>query len=248
MSRRYVAVFSLLALSALLAFALTFNRRASASPQELTVKSQTKGSEALKAYLIDNEVKIKLQNNHKETITAFAIRIPGTATVREDFAYSEVNSGIEPGETFETTYSVSPSSEVPTVQLLAVVLKNGSDDGSSQVAQQIKDQRLGQKIQILRALKILERDGQSRKDLKTTRSDIVAALNTNESEALASISELSPDTRSDNQLSDELKAGLQWGRDKMLRRVDDLEKAPAENREQNFEEVKERARKLVSKL
>ena len=248
MSRRYVAVLSVLALIALLACALLFNPRASASPQELTVKSQTKGYEVLEAYLVDNEVRIRLQNNHKETITAFAIRVSGTATIREDFAYSEVHFGIEPGETFETSYPVSPSSEVPTIHLLAVLLKDGTDDGNSKVARQIRDQRLGQKIQLLRTLRILEREGQSRKDLKTTKSDIVAALNTSESETLASLSELSPISRSDNQLSDELKAGLQWGREKMLRRFDDLEKLPAENREQGFTQLTDRARKLFSKL
>ena len=248
MSRRYLAVLSVLALIALLACALLFNPMASASPQELTVKSQTKGYEVLKAYLVDNEVRISLQNNHKKTITAFAIRVSGTATIREDFAYSEVHFGIEPGETFETSYPVSPSSEVPTIHLLAVLLKDGTDDGNSKVAQQMKDQRLGQKIQILRTLRILEREGQSRKDLKTTKSDLVAALNSSESETLVTLSELSPISRSDNQLSDELKAGLQWGREKMLRRFDDLEKLPSENREQGFTHLTDRARKLFSKL
>ena len=248
MSRRFLVVLSVSALVALLACALLFNLRAAASPQELTVKSETKGYEVLKAYLVDNEVRIRLQNNHKETITAFAIRISGAATVREDFAYSEVHFGIEPGETFETSYPVSPSSELPTIHLLAVVLKDGTDDGDSKVAQQIKDQRLGQKLQILRTLRILEREGQSRKDLKTTKSDLVAALNTSESETLVSLSELSPISRSDNQLSDELKAGLQWGREKMLRRFDDLEKLPTENREQGSTQLKDRAPALSLQL
>lgn len=224
------------------------NPGASASPQELTVKSQTQGYEVLKADFADNRVRIRLQNNHKKTITAFAIRISGTATIREDFAYSEVHFGIEPGETFETSYPVSPSSEVPTIHLLAVLLKDGSDDGNSKVAQQIKDQRLGQKLQILRTLRILEREGQSRKDLKTTKTDIFAALNTSESETLVSLNELSPISPSDNRLSDELKAGLEWGREKMLRRFDVLEKLPTENHEQGLTDLKDRARKLFSKL
>jgi len=248
MSRRFLAALSVLALIALLVCALLFNPRASASPQELKVKSQTKGYEILKADLVDNEVRIRLQNNHRTTITAFAIRISGTATVKEDFAYSEVHFGIEPGETFQTSYPVTPSPEVPTIHLLAVLLNDGTDDGNSKVVQQIKDQRLGQKIQILRTLRILEREGQSRKDLKTTKSDIVAALNTSESETLVSLRELSPISRNDNRLSDELKAGLQWEREKILRRFDDLEKLPAENREEGFIHLKDRARKLFSKL
>jgi hypothetical protein len=248
MSRRYLVGLCGLAWIGLLAYTLLFSGRASASPQELTVRSETKGQEVLKAYLVDNEVRIGLQNNHKETITAFAIRISGTATVREDFAYSEVHFGIEPGETFETSYPVTPSSEIPTIHLLAVLLNDGTDDGNSKVAQQMKDQRLGQKLQILRTLKILEREGQSRKDLKATKSDIVAALNTSEPETIVSLNQLAPLSRSDNQLSDELKAGLQWGRDKMLRRLDDLEKLPSENREQGFTQLKDRARKLFAKL
>ena len=135
----------------------------------------------------------------------------------------------------------------PTIHLLAVLLKDGTDDGNSKVAQQIKDQRLGQKLQILRTLRILEREGQSQKDLKTTKSDIFAALNTSESETLVSLSELLP-TRSDNRLSDELKAGLEWGREKMLQRFDVVENLPTENQEQGFKDLKDRARKLFSKL
>ncbi|HET8670110.1 MAG TPA: hypothetical protein VFM05_05620 [Candidatus Saccharimonadales bacterium] len=250
MSGRFLAAPSVLALIVIVLFAcaLLINPGASASPQELTVKSQTQGYEVLKADFVDNQVRIRLQNNHKKTITAFAIRISGTATIREDFAYSEVHFGIEPGETFETSYPVSPSPEVPTIHLLAVLLKDGTDDGNSKVARQIKDQRLGQKLQILRTLRILEREGQSQKDLKTTKNDIFAALNTSESETLVSLSELSPISPSDNRLSDELKAGLEWGREKMLRKFDVLEKLPTENQEQAFTDLKDRARKLFSRL
>ena len=248
MSRRFFTVLSAVALIALLACAVLFNPSASASPRELTVKSQTKGYEVLNANLVDNEVRIRLQNNHKKTITAFAIRITGMAIVKEDFAYSEVHFGIEPGETFETSYPVSPGSEAPTIHLLAVLLKDGTDDGNPKVVRQMKDQRLGQKIQILRTLRILEREGQSQKDLKTTKSDVFAALNASESETLASLSELSPTSRTENQLSDELKAGLQWGRQKMMQRFDVLEKLPTENREQGLTELKARAQQLVSKL
>lgn len=248
MSRRFFTILSALALMALLACTVLFSPGASASPQELTVKSQTKGYEVLKANLVDNEVRIRLQNNHKKTITAFAIRITGSAVVKEDFAYSEVHFGIEPGETFETSYPASPGSEAPTIHLLAVLLNDGTDDGNPKVVRQMRDQRLGQKIQILRTLRVLEREGQSRKDLKTIKSDVFAALNAGESETLANLSELSPTSRSDNQLSDELKAGLQWGREKIMQRFNVVENLPTVNQEQGLTELKTRALKLVSKL
>jgi hypothetical protein len=80
------------------------------------------------------------------------------------------------------------------------------------------------------------------------RPDIVTALNTSESETLVSLSELSPTSRSDNQLSDALKAGLQWGRETMLQRFDVLEKLPTEKRGEGFTELKTRSQKLASKL
>jgi len=247
MPRRFFAALSILAVFVLLAYTVLPSSSASASPQELNVVSRTKGNEVLTAEVLDNRVRIRLKNNHKETITAFSIRVSGTA-IKEDFAYSEVHFGIDPGETFERRYPVSPSSEVPTIHLLTVLLKDGTDDGNSEVAQEIRDERLGEKIQISRMLRILDQEGQSPKDLKTTRSNIVAALNTSESETLVSLSELSATSRNDDKLSDDLKAGLQWGREKMLRRFDDLEKLPTENREQGFTDLKDRARKLFAKL
>jgi len=112
----------------------------------------------------------------------------------------------------------------------------------------MKDQRLGQKIQVLRTLRVLEWEGQSRKDLKTIKSDVFAALNASESETLANLSELSPASRSDSQLSDELKAGLQWGREKIMQRLNVVENLPTEDQEQGLTELKTRAQKLVSKL
>lgn len=87
-------------------------------------------------------------------------------TFKEDFAYSEVRFGIEPGETFEKSYPFSrssPGAELPTLHLLAVLLKDGTSDGNSTVAQQIKDERLGEKIQIHRMLKVWRKqEGQVR--------------------------------------------------------------------------------------
>jgi hypothetical protein len=249
MVRRFLAAFSILAIILLVAFAVVLNARnprASTALQRIAVLSQTRGNEVLTAELLNGQVTIRLKNNHKDTITAFAIKLDDT-TIKADFAYSEVHFGIEPGDTFERSYPYSNTSSEPRpLQLLTVILMDGTKDGNSKIAQEIRDERLGEKIQILRTLKLLE--GQSPADLKTTRSDIVTALETTESETLASLSELSPTPGSDNKLSDALKAGLQWGREKMLQAFDNLEKLPTEERRQAFTEFKARSQKLVSKL
>ena len=100
MLRRFLAAIGALSILLVFTYTVLLNPRVSASPQELIVKSQTKGDEGLKAHFLDDQIRMRLQNNHKETITAFAIRF-GDTTVIADLAYSEVHFGIEPGETFE---------------------------------------------------------------------------------------------------------------------------------------------------
>jgi hypothetical protein len=250
MPRRFIAAVSVGAMIVLLAFTARLNPNASASPQELTVISRTRGNEVLTADFLDNQIRIRLHNNHKETITAFALKF-GNTVVKEDFAYSEVHFGIEPGKTFEESYPFSRSSrgaELPTLHLLTVLLKNGMSDGISKVAQQIKDERLGEKIQIHRMLKILEKEGVSRKDIKALKGDIAAALDAGEDEARIIKKELLPASGMDDNLSENLKKGLHWGREKMLRSFHTLEQLPTERQEEGLIELKDRAHKLLAKL
>jgi hypothetical protein len=251
MVRRFVVLLTI-ALTVIGLFAYTFlsSPSASASPQELTVISRTKGGEVLTADFLNNEIRIHLRNNHKETITAFAINF-GDTVVKEDFAYSEVHFGIEPGETFEESYPFSRSSlhaELPTLHLLTILLKSGTNDGDSEVAQQIKDERLGEKIQIHRMLKILDKEGFSRKDIKLLKSDITAALDAGEDETRIIRRELLPASVMTDELSENLKKGLHWGREKMMRRFQTLEQLPTERQEEGLIELKDRAHKLFAKL
>jgi hypothetical protein len=196
MTRRFLLTLSIVAIIVLLVFKGRLSSSKPQPPQELTVVSQTQGNEALKADFLDNQVRISLKNNHRTTITAFAINFDGT-TVKEDFAFSDVHFGIEPGDTFEKSYPTSGSKgSPPKILLLAVLLRNGGKDGNAKVAREIDDERLGEKIQILRVLKILEKEGQSPKDLKTIKSEIVDALNAGESETLISVNELLTTSRS----------------------------------------------------
>jgi hypothetical protein len=253
MTRRFFAVLSGLVIVFLVAFVVlnARNPRRSATDAQLNLKSQTRGEESLTAEVVNDQVKIKLKNNHKDTITAFVIRL-NDVTVKEDFAYSEVEFGIEPGATLERDYpfpSSTQQSELPTLHLVTVLLRNGASDGNSKVAKEIKDERLGEKIQILRTLKILEREGKSPKNLIRTKNDIVAALDSGEVETRNTLSELEPTLAIENEkLSDNLKAGLQWGRAKMLRRFEVVEKLPTEAREEGFTEFKARSQKLFAKL
>jgi hypothetical protein len=245
MARRVVAPLITLIAIGLFTYVVVSKPSASASPQELTVISQTKGAEVLTAQVVDNEVKIKLKNNHQDTITGFAISLNGT-TIKVDFAQSGVNVGIEPGDTLEESYPLSPSptGEPPTLHLLTVLLKNGARDGNVKVAREMEDVRLGEKIQILRTLRILEKPS---KDLKTIKSDIEAALNAGELETLSTLKELQP-TRNDSKLSDHVRNGLQWGRETLQHRLEAIEQLPSESQEHALIRLKERSQFVLAKL
>ena len=128
------------------------------------------------------------------------------------------------------------------------MLKDSTKDGDPKVAQEIKDERLGEKIQILRTLRILEKEGQSRKDIKALKDEITAALNAGEYESRIIRKELLPASGMDDNLSEALQNGLHWGRETMLRRFQTLEQLPTERQEEGFIELKDRAHKLFAKL
>jgi len=73
MLRRFLGAAILLPTVGLLVYTVLLNPAAEASPQEVTVIAKTSGREELKATLIEGQLKISLTNNHRETITAFAI-------------------------------------------------------------------------------------------------------------------------------------------------------------------------------
>ena len=249
MSRQFLAAISALSILLVLTFTLVTNPSVSASPQEITVVSRTKGHEVLTAEAVDNEVRIKLKNNHKDTITAYVITLSDT-TISEDFAYSDVHLGIEPGDTLEKSYPLSPlpgGSKLPTLHLLAVLLKDGTSDGDSKVAQAITDERLGEKIQLHRMLKILQKEG-SGKDIKALKGDVTAALDAGEYEVRVIRKELLPASGMDDDLSQDLQNGLHWAREKMLRELQTLEELPTERQEQGLTRLKARSQKLFAKL
>jgi hypothetical protein len=249
MRRRLLAVLSVILL---VAFAMVLgarNRRAFRSSKAIAVKSQTKGDAVLTAEFLNGQATIRLKNNDKDTITAFVIKLNDT-TISEDFAYSEVREGIEPGNTLQRDYPVTlpKGFELPTVSLLTVLLKDGTEDGDPKLAKRIKDERLGQKVQIMRTLRILAKEGQLPEDLVMVKSHILAALDTEESETRIILKELQPASRADDKLSDDFRNGLQWGREGILRRFEKLEQQPHMLRDQAVLELKDKMNKVHQKL
>lgn len=255
MLRRFLSALISLPIMGLFVYTVLLNRAVEASPQEVTVVTKTSGLETLKATVLGEQVTITLKNNHNETMTAYALSFgePGdTWGIRSDFTFTDVRPGIAPGDVEQNTY-ILPTSfrgpKLPTLYLLAVFLEDGSEDGDPIVVREMKDQRLGQKIQFLRALKILDKEEKLSPDLKALKGEIVARLSTTESESLTALNELLPPNSSPRiKLSDNVKAGLQWGRESMLNKLEDIEALPSEWREEGFMRLKARLRKYLKKI
>ena len=251
MFNRLLTALLLLPIIGLMVYTVLLNPSADASPQQPTVVTKTRGYETLEAEIVNDQVRVTLKNNHKRTITAFAISFGDTYRITEDFAYSDVHLGIAPGEVFARSYNLPPlpTGAAPTLYLLTVLLENGGHDGDALAAQKIKDERLGQKIQVLRSLKILERH--QPKDIRLIKDEVSAALNTTESETLITLNELQPAgglSNASSKLSDDVRQGLQIGREKMLKRVEILQQVPSESLDEAFSELKQRSNNLLAKL
>ncbi|HEV2828535.1 MAG TPA: hypothetical protein VGW76_13130 [Pyrinomonadaceae bacterium] len=179
MLRLLLSALFLLTFVSLLVYTVLLNpdTQSSLASQDPIVVNAITGCE-LKAQIANNEVTITLKNNHLETVTAFALGLGDTYRITEDFAYSEVHSGIAPGDTFEKRYHLpgSLTGSVPTLYLSSVLLDGGREEGDPLVAQKIRDERLGEKLQVFRTVRILERQRDLPKDLKILKHDVAAAL------------------------------------------------------------------------
>jgi len=253
MLRRFLSALIVLPIVGLLVYTILLNPSAKASPKELTVVTRTRGHEVLKAEAVDGQVTVTLKNNHRQTITAFSISFGNTLRIASDFAYSEVHKGIAPGDTYQKQYQLSASDispELPTLYLQTVLLEDGNEDGDALIAQRIKDERIGEKIQLLRAIRILEKHAKLPKDMRGLKGEVVAALDAEESETLTALNELHPGQQRNarSKLSDDVKAGLLTGQGKMLQRLEALEQFPVEHQETAFKDLKMRASSLINKL
>ena len=83
---------------------------------------------------------------------------------------------------------------------------------------------------------------------KLLTGEINAALEAGEDEARIIRKELVPASAIDDDLSEALKKGLYWGREKMKKRLQDLEHLPTQDQEEGFLELKGWAHKLYAKL
>jgi hypothetical protein len=224
-----LAIFLLISLAALV-FTKTYPAPKRAT-QDVVLINKTSGFTVLKAERFGNELTLSVKNNYGQSITAFVLTV-GNFRLTEDFATAESPDGvgIQPQRTFTRKYPLPFNQTTETVTLQAVVLDDKSGDGDSAIFEDIRDTRLGQAVQIKRALKVLEKYSSDRADLENLKSEVRAELERPELDTLQAIKDLHSvgtiNRKSQQPLSDCVKEGLAAGQADILRRIDEARVSP----------------------
>ena len=188
--------------------------------------------EVLKIDRDNDKVSLTLKNNYPQTVTAFVVSVGKNYQVKEEFAFAETlgDFGIQSEKTYRKTIplpgSLQTETEIPIV-IEAVVLADGTGDGSPLIYEDIVEERIGRAVQIRRSLRLLNQY------LKTNHavaindlaSDINNALDVSEANTVADIQELKPlgsiPHRSNTLISDHLNRGLEYGKEDIRRLLDE---------------------------
>jgi hypothetical protein len=208
--------------------------KAVSNSDKVVVTNKTRAFQVIDAKRADETFTLALKNNYDRRITAFVITVGSSFRITEDFATSEVSDdvGIPSQETFERTYPLS-SSVGPSlnITLQSVVFDDKSGDGDPVIFEDIRDTRLGQAVQINRALKLIEKHLNSHDSNNTSKlkNDIEAALNGSEAETLILLRDLHPlgtiNRKGEDSLSDFVKEGLEAAKTDVLRRMNEVDQS-----------------------
>lgn len=224
---------SVLALFSLTALVFTTSSPSTKSAaQDFVPINKTSGLQILQAKHIGNELKLSLKNNYAQRVTAYVLTI-GTFRIAEDFFIAEppTEFGIQPQQTFERSFTLSTRQLTETVTLQAAVLEDKTGDGDPVIYEDIRDTRLGQAVQIKRALKVLEKYVDDTPDLESLKAEMLDALSRHELDTLEAIRKIRPlgtiNRDSEQALSSSVKQGLSAGRNDILTKIDEAKVVPS---------------------
>jgi hypothetical protein len=243
----------------------------SSSSRKLThtvsVKNYTNSCEVLSAEKRQGQVQVRIKNNNDKAITAFVMSsVISRNTVfkfEEEFAFSETDFMITPGEVYEKQINI-PSSlySQPNLflNLLAVIFDDKSSEGDQTVVKEIVDKRLGEKIQLTRTLPFLEKmlalsDSDIQMSLMDLKSTLISTLDAPEKNLPAQSEEQNLQAKSQQakrEYSEEVETGLQTGQESVLRQFQKLEELQKTQRGNVLREeilrIKQRYERILSRL
>lgn len=219
-----------------------------AAQRNSDVINHTKSLEVVSAVRNAGELYIALRNDYSKNVMAYAISI-GDFRFTEDFAFSGLaEAGILPNTTYELRIPTSDSTK--PINIAAVILDGGTGDGNSAVLQDIKDQRLGERIQIERTLKLLDNylklpSSKINSGVGELKSQIVSELDAPEADSLTALRELQP-ARQWSSLSEESKNALGNGKQYVLGDFRTVE--AAQNTREEILKIKEHYERVLRRF
>ena len=232
------------------------------------VNNQTQTCTVLSAEKHKGHIKLSLRNDSQKDMTAFVVGIstrPGDLfTLKEEFAYSEIDFVIAPGAVYEKAISIPSSLDnqktIP-LDLLAVVFDDKSAEGDPQVVRGIENERFGEKVQLMRTISLLnEMLHQPENKISTYfderfKRDLSDALNGPESDVLTQLKNERPRILSAervDELPDQVKQGLHSGQEYVLQKLLELETLrntqPGNSFRKEIIRIKETCERIVSRL
>jgi hypothetical protein len=223
--------------------ALSDNRSGTPQNPSLQILNRTRAFSVIKAESGPNEFSITLKNNSTKAVTAFSISLGNGFSIVEEFVFAEVsNIGIGPGALFSKSYSTLTSIQPQAIEIKALIFDDGTAEGDTFAVRQIEDSRLGQQIQMRRAVKELQTFlAKGPGDVSEFKTNLSNALNSSDDDTLNVLAELKPSHRITKQsLSADLREGLDNGRQNVLRRLGEAETARSNHGLLELKEIYER--------
>lgn len=206
--------------------ALSGNRSTTQQDPSLQIANRTRAFSVIKAERGPNEFSITLKNNSAKTITAFSISPSKGFTITEEFVLAETSDfGIESNELFSKTYPTLNSIPPQSIEIKALIFDDGTAEGDAREVRQIEDSRLGQQIQLRRAVKELENFlAKHSGDVSEFKKELGNALDSSDDDTLNILAELKPSRVTAAQpFSADLREGLSNGRQNVLRALSEAE-------------------------
>jgi len=213
----------------------------SSSPKKdksiIRINNLTRSFEVLSAKKYDGHLNLSLRNNSNKAITAYVFTSrmdPQTVfTFSEDFAFSEVGAVIAPGQDYEKTIGISNTlnrrNEV-VLALSAIIFEDNTGEGDPKAIRDIQDDRLGQKIQIMKALPVLDKLLRLSDTAlvsywnKTARQDFEVALDAPNTDALMKLNKKpinNGEPYNENE-SEQFKTGTQTAKESILQKYQEM--------------------------
>ena len=205
--------------------ALSGNHRTMQQNAPIQIVNRTQAFSVVKAERGLDEFSITLRNKSAKTITAFSISPAKEFKIIQEFVLADSEIGIEPNALFSKSYANFNYTQPQSIEIKALIFDDGTAEGDPREVREMEDSRLGEQIQMRRAVKELEKFlAKGPGDVSEFKRNVDNALNSSDDDTLSILAELKPSrTNTKEPLSDDLRRGLNNGRQNVLRRLAEAE-------------------------